>query len=742
MNIIEKKDQIDYRKILEFVEEYCNASLSEDDNYKQILETEAQNAFDELKKFALRCKSEFMLESSTFSPLLDVSKKKVRRNMWLQLRYGGYEDNPVSISIFAEEEDNYPKFRVCLDIKDGVAIDIMDKYHTHLDIPLTNNLSYGYKSNEWGIPLLLTDSVENIKGRISSGDIRKVQIYRNIETAPEKTNVLYDDELMNAVKQLIPYYQHVLGKKEELKEALEQMNLSNVGETGSINRNKYDHNTILYGPPGTGKTYNSATYAVAICDGKNIEELNDYEEVMERYNELKRAGRIAFTTFHQSYGYEEFIEGIKPVMGDNNDIGYTIEPGVFKKFCDKARLVSVTDNNSKIIKDNPRIWGMLLDGTGKSELKKNCYANNVVRLGFTEVSDESIEAGYDSNEKGKTMVNYFKNEVEVGDIIVVVGNTSKSIDGIGIVTGDYVYDNSENDYKRKRDVKWLLKDTEQSMVEYLNAKGRQKFGRNSIFDFDYIGLDSISEILEQNGVENTLTVTKENKPFVFIIDEINRGNISKIFGELITLIENTKREGMPEAVSAILPYSHEEFSVPSNVYILGTMNTADRSIQMMDTALRRRFQFVEMMPSVDVLRDLGIDDVDFGGITLNIPRMLETINNRIAYLFDREHTIGHAFFTSLKYDRTIDRLATIFEKSVIPLLQEYFYEDYQKIQLVLGDNAKEDDSTKFIINKPANPTALFMGSVEDYLDEKEEIYTINHNAFKNIMAYKNIANNL
>ena len=231
-----------------------------------------------------------------------------------------------------------------------------------------------------------------------------------------------------------------------------------------------------------------------------------------------------------------------------------------------------------------------------------------------------------------------------------------------------------------------------------------------------------------------VNTSEEEKPYVFIIDEINRGNISKIFGELITLIENTKREGMDEAASAILPYSNQPFSVPSNVYILGTMNTADRSIALMDTALRRRFQFVEMMPDADLLDKVVIEG-------LNIGKMLQTINKRIEFLYDREHTIGHAFFMGLKAEPTIEKLASIFSKSVIPLLQEYFYEDYQKIQLVLGDNAKkdEDGDIKFIKDKKVVAKDIFVGNVEDVIDLPEKSYSINSEALFNIESYKKIA---
>ena len=368
--------------------------------------------------------------------------------------------------------------------------------------------------------------------------------------------------------------------REPLMEAIKSLEERGVFQEMKELDKEFDKNLILYGPPGTGKTYNSVIYAVAICDGKSVDELTDYDAVMTRYNELKKAGRISFTTFHQSYGYEEFIEGIKPIIDENKqDIGYTIEPGVFKKFCDNAKSITRTST----------------------------------------------------------------------------------------------------------------------------------------------------------GIESTV-IEENTEPYVFIIDEINRGNISKIFGELITLIESTKRAGMYEAASAILPYSGDEFSVPSNVYILGTMNTADRSIALMDTALRRRFQFVEMMPDSDVLRKIHADKVE----DLDVAAMLDKINERIEYLYDREHTIGHAFFTDLKDDATLEKLQSIFEKSVIPLLQEYFYEDYQKIQLVLGDNAKSDDSLKFIIDEKVVAKNIFKGNVEDVIDLPEKKYSINSKAFENINSYKEI----
>ncbi|SCW58933.1 AAA domain (dynein-related subfamily) [Lachnospiraceae bacterium C10] len=354
-------------------------------------------------------------------------------------------------------------------------------------------------------------------------------------------------------------------------------------------KNEFDKNIILYGPPGTGKTYNTVAYAVAIIEGKSLREVKgeNYSEVKSRYEEYMTGGQIAFTTFHQSYGYEEFIEGIKPKVSQDNEDGllYSVEPGIFKAFCDKA-LASLpsTDEDS----ENP-----------------------------------------------------------------------------------------------------------------------------------------------------------EPKNYVFIIDEINRGNISKIFGELITLIEQTKRIGAKEEMTVTLPYSPDKaFGVPKNVYIIGTMNTADRSIMMMDTALRRRFSFVEMMPESDVLRNIGADQVSVDGETLDVAKMLDIINRRIEYLYDREHTIGHAFFTGLKKNSDIETLAGIFENSVIPLLQEYFYEDYSKIQLVLGDNNKMGDNKQyqFIRDDRLDINEVFSGMPE--VDLPENKYTIQREAFRKLESYKLIGKGL
>ena len=477
--------------------------------------------------------------------------------------------------------------------------------------------------------------------------------------------------------------------------------------------NEFDKNLILYGPPGTGKTYNSAIYAVAICDGKSIKELTDYSVVMERYNQLKKEGRIAFTTFHQAYGYEEFIEGIKPtVEDDTTDVSYKIEPGVFKKFCEIAE----TPENIEI-NHNAQVWIVRLNGTGKSDLKNECFRDGTIRFSWEK---ENVDSSYKK----------WFNMMETGDYIVSYKGESVNIDGIGIVEdANPFYDDEKSSFKWTRKVKWLVTD----IVENIRELNGGKYLPN--FEIAKLSRVKISELLELVSKHGGYAGEKNEKPYVFIIDEINRGNISKIFGELITLIESTKRAGMEEAASAILPYSGKIFSVPSNVYILGTMNTADRSIALMDTALRRRFQFIEMLPDSNVLRKIHADKVE----DLDVAAMLDKINERITYLYDREHTIGHAFFTGLQGEHaTLKNLKHIFEKFIIPLLQEYFYEDYQKIQLVLGDNAKSSDELKFILDEKIVARNVFKGSIEAVIDLPEKRYTINKAALEDIRSYKEI----
>jgi 5-methylcytosine-specific restriction endonuclease McrBC GTP-binding regulatory subunit McrB len=305
-------------------------------------------------------------------------------------------------------------------------------------------------------------------------------------------------------------------------------------------------NLILYGPPGTGKTWATARKAVEICTGIGQSDLvDDRQKVMAAYKELVTAGRVVFTTFHQSIGYEEFVEGLRPVTDSavgQASAGFRLEPcnGIFRIICERA-------------------------------------------------------------------------------------------------------------------------------------------------------------------------VSSPGKPFVLIIDEINRANVSRVLGELITLLEPDKRLDAANALTVTLPYSGATFGVPSNLYVIGTMNTADRSIALLDTALRRRFKFEEMLPNYKLL-DRLVEDIHLG-------HLLKAINRRVEWLFDRDHQIGHSYLIDVK---TTDDLDEVMRGKIIPLLAEYFYEDWEKVRAALNDQ-KEDGC--FVIRKELPSPPGFQS------EEKRWRYEINEDEF-------------
>lgn len=400
-------------------------------------------------------------------------------------------------------------------------------------------------------------------------------VYKAYIVNQEKFNdTTFQNEVYNDFKNLFEYYlayakyityeknwSRINESKEELKiayekelnkilETLEKLNSEKINsmvdekEENSIHIKKdfnFPLNTILYGPPGTGKTYNSVFYSVGIIEkDESVFKLKNDDKVFKKFKEYKDRNLIKFITFHQSYGYEDFIEGIRPYLKEESkDLKYTLHSGIFKDMCKRA----------------------------KSDKKNN---------------------------------------------------------------------------------------------------------------------------------------------YVLIIDEINRGNISKIFGELISLIESSKREGEKEEMEVILPYSKEKFTIPKNLYIIGTMNTADRSIALLDIALRRRFNFIEIMPQYDILKDVA---------DIKIALLLSTLNERIEFLLDREHTIGHSYFLNIN---TFEDLVNVFKNYIIPLLQEYFYEDFEKIKSIFDNNG-------FIISKNISLN-----------NQRKSIYKLNEEALKDKNNYKKI----
>ena len=340
-------------------------------------------------------------------------------------------------------------------------------------------------------------------------------------------------------------------------------------------------NVVLYGAPGTGKTYDVPELAVRLCDPAFMTTEPSREEIVNRYNQLKTEKRIAFTTFHQSLDYEDWIEGLRPVVNENNQVTYEIESGIFKKLCEEAERPVVKDKQVGI-SDNAVVWKVSLAGTGDNNVRRECMENNHIRIGWDGygpvISDETDWSVY--NGEGKQILDAYINKMKIGDIVMSC-YSSQTIDAIGVVAGEYEFEDKFPNYKRVRRVNWLVKNINENIVEMNDGKTMVE---SSVYRLNSITLDNVKSILEKY---NTSSKMEENdKAYVMVIDELNRGNVSKVFGELITLLEADKRKGRINAESVVLPYSKKGFHIPNNVYLIATMNTADRSLGSLDYAIR------------------------------------------------------------------------------------------------------------------------------------------------------------
>ena len=349
-------------------------------------------------------------------------------------------------------------------------------------------------------------------------------------------------------------------------------------------------NIVLQGAPGTGKTYCVPELVVRLCSPEFDAENATREKLMAEYNQLKSDRRVMFTTFHQSMDYEDWLEGLRPVV-ENNQVTYEIEPGIFKKLCDEADKPFSTKKDIEI-SDDATIWKVSLCGTGDNPVRRDCMKNGYIRIGWdgygeniTEQTDWSIHDG-----EGRSILNAFMNTMKIGDVVMSC-YSSRTVDAIGIVTGDYEWHDEFDDYKRVRRVKWLVKGVNEDIVSMNDGK---TMTLGTVYRLNAMTLDKVKTLLDKYEVSKTLT--ENTKPYVIVIDEMNRGNVAKIFGELITLLETDKRKGRKNAESVILPYSKKPFYIPSNVYLIATMNTADRSLGTIDYAIRRRFAFVTIKP--------------------------------------------------------------------------------------------------------------------------------------------------
>ena len=464
-------------------------------------------------------------------------------------------------------------------------------------------------------------------------------------------------------------------------------NLENKMTTGTNNSSKgtwYDDvvriwerrkNIVLYGAPGTGKTYDVPELAVRLCDPAFMAAEPSREEIVSRYNQLKTEKRIAFTTFHQSLDYEDWIEGLRPVVNENSQVTYEIESGIFKKLCEEAERPVVKDKQVGIA-DNAVVWKVSLAGTGDNPVRSDCMKNSYIRIGWDGygpvISDETDWSVY--NGEGKQILDAYINKMKIGDIVMSC-YSSQTIDAIGVVVGDYEFEDKFPNYKRVRRVNWLVKDINENIVEMNDGK---TMTLGTVYRLNSITLDNVKSILEKYDTSSKME--ENDKAYVMVIDELNRGNVSKVFGELITLLEADKRKGRINAESVVLPYSKKGFHIPNNVYLIATMNTADRSLGSLDYAIRRRFAFIAEKPfglevdgfdenlfeKVSSLFVKNFDDYKESGWDQTMkPEPADTLSEEYK---PEDVWIGHSYFLMQdEEDNTSNRL--LYE--IIPLLEEY-----------------------------------------------------------------------
>ena len=462
-------------------------------------------------------------------------------------------------------------------------------------------------------------------------------------------------------------------------------------------RTNFSLNQILYGPPGTGKTYKLSKIMDKFIQDLNVKSSGDtdalYEMLkIENYTWYQVAAAILYDAAESNTngGWLKLNNGIvnhilfklKSIKSGSKTPIQTIS----------SDLLFHTKMDCEYVKTQERRAPFIFEKNEKSEwcvdtkiLNDECPEAIELYEKYKEIKDKKVGTSYTKeNFKFITFHQSYGYEEFVEGIKPIFDGENED--------GDITYEISKGIFYQCCENALLLSDYKGKLRDFcdLPKDERQKF-------------------------------FNENTPkYAIFIDEINRGNISKIFGELITLIEPSKRLGADDEIMVELPYSKEKFGVPSNLYIIGTMNTADRSIALMDTALRRRFEFVEMMPEYDNLNEINIEDI-------NIGKMLKTINERIEYLYDRDHTIGHAYFINVSDLKT---LANVFKNKILPLLQEYFYDDWEKIRLVLGDSQ--------FIKEKKSANALFKSGT-DYINDKI-LYEIDKEAFYDEQNYLKIYN--
>ena len=423
---------------------------------------------------------------------------------------------------------------------------------------------------------------------------------------------------------------------------------------------KKNHNIVFTGAPGTGKTYLARQIAIFKVLGKtDIETLSDTEKAI-----IKE--RVGFVQFHPSYDYTDFVEGLRPITDDKGNVGFERMDGIFKEFCKKAIIKGNKDIVfSELLNNNPTVWKVSLEGSGDNPTRTDCMNNGYIRIGWPGYGDVEDFSEMDNFATGgSAILKAFQNTMKIGDIVLSCYSNTE-IDAIGIISGEYEYKEDGGNYPRYRKVNWLIKGMRENI---LSINGGRKMTLSTIYKMTV----SPTEILKLVEKHSSKEQKNEKLPYIFIIDEINRGEISKIFGELFFSIdpgyrgEKGKVKTQYQNMVSEGDVFADDFYVPENVYIIGTMNDIDRSVESMDFAMRRRFTWIEISAESqkDMLNSLGEYAQEAKDRMTALNKVIEETPE-----LGKAYEIGPAYFLKLKncsYD-----FYSLWKMNIEPLLREY-----------------------------------------------------------------------
>ncbi len=736
-----------------------------------------------------------------FESLLLRQKEDPTFTFSVRRKFGGDAKESIFIGTLKSKYFGFTLWRIPFN-KPAASSDLMDYFiqfkADSFNIYFEYNMTKApfNDQNKWNLSLhksiievLKENNIEYILKDRTSVDIKIVfeisskninELITNINLFINKTKPLIDEAILRNKKKYPDWTCNPIDPtdfKNDIQKFLNKIS-GTPGQLHQSNNLKYNLNTILYGPPGTGKTYATINHALSIIKEKTKADLDskDRSKLKEDFAKYQQEGIIQFITFHQSLNYEEFIEGIKPIEPENegDNLIYKVEPGVFRCLCINAAFSIV--ELSKVEQTET-----LFDFSQQYEhfirrIEDQLLNNKVVRLETKSGGEVIVD---EISQQGNVIIKHIEGTRKYTVSKARLSKLNAKIDDL---------DNISNINEEFREI--MGGSNSSAYWSVLNALRQEKLVKPDIKNPRTYTFEEKKEIVA--SLKPSDYKDKKGKPYILIIDEINRGNVSQIFGELITLIEEDKRLGNKEYLETILPYSKEVFGVPNNVYIIGTMNTADRSVEAIDTALRRRFVFKEMMPEYSILTpeatlhnllweyakvdweeepyvsketalkefyEISSDWDDtkedlwnkfekegrkttqlselegFIQSELRLNHVLSTINRRIEILIDRDHLIGHSYFVGIS---SYEQLYNVFYNNIIPLLKEYFFNDFAKIGLVLGKEFVQAD----IISDASKVLADFPYENKGDFDDKT-MYLINHFDFgNNLPEFKSAINKL